>query len=112
MDEWIPRPQESGWLEPPRRNPPTAVGVATPPPPGRPRDSRYRETRMQRVGRAFAQGAVSVALGLVAATWVPMPILVGSLVFLTGGRLVLKRQHSRFSQRLLHLGSSTTRRAA
>lgn len=67
---------------------------------------------MQQIGRAFAQAAVSVALGLAAATFVPMPILVGSLAFLTGGRMVLQRRHSRFSERLLYLGSSRLRRAA
>lgn len=67
---------------------------------------------MQRIGRAFAQAAVSVALGLAAGTFVPMPILAGSLVLVMGGRLVLQRQHSRFAQRVLHLGSSTSRHAA
>jgi hypothetical protein len=33
MEEWTPKPQESGSLDPPRRRPPTAVGIATPPPP-------------------------------------------------------------------------------
>jgi hypothetical protein len=67
---------------------------------------------MQRIGRAFAQAAVSVALGLAAGTFVAVPILVGSLVFLAGGRLVLQHQHSRFSERVLNLGSSALRRAA
>lgn len=112
MDDWMPEPQERGSLEPPRRNPPTAVGVATPPPPDGPRRSRYRETRMQRIGRAFALTAVSVGLGLAAGTLVPMPVLLSSFAFLAGGRMILQRQHSRFSERLLYLGSSRLRRAA
>ena len=112
MDEWLPEPQEEGWLEPPRRRPPTAVGVATPPPPRGPRHSRYRETRMQRIARAFAQLAVSMALGLAAGTFVSMPILVSLLVCLTGGQLILRRRRTRFSQLVLNFGSSSSRRAA
>src|SRR4051812_19833728 len=112
MDEWIPEPQEQGWLEPPRRRPPTAIGVATPPPPRGPRRSRYRETRMQRIGRAFAQLMFSTAVGLAAGTFVPVPILLSLLAGLTGGRLILQRRRSRFSKLLLNFGSSTSRRAA
>ena len=112
MDEWIPEPQPQGWLEPPRRRPPTAVGVATPPPPRRPRRSRYREIRMERIGRAFAQAMVSLALGLGAGTFIPVPILLGALVCMAGGRFILQRRRSRFSRVVLNLGSSTSRRAA
>jgi hypothetical protein len=112
MDEWVPKPQEDGWLEPPRRRPPTAVGVATPPPPRGPRRSRYRETRMQRIGRVFAQLAFSTAFGLAAGTFVSVPILLSLLVCLTGGRLILRRRRSRLSQLVLNYGSSSSRRAA
>ena len=109
MDEWLPKPQEQGWLEPPRRRPPTAVGVATPEPPRGPRI--YRETRMQRVGRAFSKLAVSTGLGLAAASFIPVPFLVALLVVLVGGRSMLLRRRSRLS-RLMNLGSSSIRRAA
>lgn len=112
MDEWIPKPEEQGWLEPPRRRPPTAVGVATPPPPRDPRRSRYRETSMQRIGRVFALLAVSTALGLAAGTFVSTPLLLALLAGLTGGRLILQRRRSRFSQLVLNFGSSSFRRAA
>jgi hypothetical protein len=112
MDEWTPGPQEQGWLEPPRRRPPTAVGVATPPPPRRPRRPHYRETRMQRVGRVFAQLAVSTACGLAVGTFVSLPILVSLLAGLTGGRLILHRRRTPFSRLVLKLGSSSSRRAA
>jgi hypothetical protein len=111
MDEWMPEPQERGWLEPPRRRPPTAVGVATPPPPG-PRPRRYHESRMQRIGRVFAHIAFATAFGLAAGTLVPIPVLLSSLVCLTGGRLILQRRHSRFAQLALHFGSSRSSRAA
>lgn len=112
MDEWIPEPQEQGWLEPPRRRPPTAVGVATPPPPHGPRRSRYYETRMQRIGRLFAQLAFSTAFGLAAGTFLPLPILVSCLVILTGGRSILQRRRTPFARLVLNLGSSSQRRAA
>ncbi len=112
MDEWIPKPQEQGWLEPPRRRPPTAVGVATPPPPRGPRRSHYRETRMQRIGRVFAHVAISTSFGFAAGASVPMPILLSLLVCLTGARLILQRRRSRSSQRVLNSRSSESRRAA
>src|SRR4051812_19885910 len=112
MDEWIPEPQEQGWLEPPRRRPPTAIGIATPPPPRGRGGSRYFETRMHRIGRAFSQSMFALALGLAAANFVAMPILVSLLACLMGGRLVLQRQRSPFSQRMLNLGSHASRRAA
>jgi hypothetical protein len=112
MDEWIPQPEEAGWLDPPRRRPPTAVGVATPPPPRGPRRSRYRETRMQLIGRLFAQLAVSTACGLAAATFLSLPTLVFLLLGLTGGRAILQRRRSRLSRLVLNFGSNSRRRAA
>lgn len=112
MDDWLPTPQEEGWREPPRRRPPTAIGVATPPPPRGPRRSIYHETRMQRFGRVFSQMAVATAFGLAAATFVSMPVLLSSLVCLTGGRLILQRRRSRFARLALNFGSSSSRRAA
>jgi hypothetical protein len=112
MDEWLPEPQEAGSLEPPRRPPPTAVGVATPPPPRGPLRSRYRHTRMERIGRAFALLAVSTFFGLAAGEFMPIPLLLSLLVCLAGGRMILQRQRSPRSQRMLHWGSSSSRRAA
>ena len=112
MDEWHPEPQEEGWREPPRRRPPTAAGVATPPPPRGPRQWRYHESRMERIGRLFSQLAVATAVGLLAASFVPTPMLLSLLVFLTGGRAALQRRHTRRAQTLLYLGSNKSRRAA
>ena len=112
MDEWLPEPQEEGSLEPPRRRPPTAVGVATPPPPRGPRRSRYRETRLERIGRTFAQLAVSTFFGLAAGEFIPIPLLLSLLVCLAGGRMILQRRRSPLSQRALYWGSSSSRRAA
>lgn len=112
MDDWLPEPQEQGSLEPPRRRPPTAVGVATPPPPRGPRRSRYHETRMQRIGRTFAQLAFATAMGLAAGTFLPMPILLSSLAGLAGGRWILQRRRTPLAQRVLYFGSHSPRRAA
>jgi len=66
-EEWPPKPDPFGALEPPRRNPPTAVGVATPPPPaGQPLYCDLRITRGRRLATAFvgtvlAGAATSVA---------------------------------------------------
>ena len=111
MDEWTPDPQEQGWREPPRRRPPTAVGVATPPPPRGPRHWRYRQTRIQRIGRAFALIAVATAGGLAAAELLSIPVLGLVLVSLAGARVIFRRGRSRFA-RVLNLGSNAARRAA
>ena len=66
-DAWPPKPDPFGALEPPRRNPPTAVGVATPPPPsGQPLYCDLPITRGRRLATAFmgtvlAGAATSVA---------------------------------------------------
>jgi hypothetical protein len=112
MDEWTPDPQEHGWREPPRRRPPTAIGVATPPPPRGPHPTRHYETRMQRIGRAFSLLAFATACGLAAAEFVPIAWLASSLVGLAGFRFYLQRQHTPRSRRMLYFGSSPSRRAA
>lgn len=111
MDEWIPEPQEQGWLEPPRRRPPTAVGVATPPPPRGPRFSRYRETRMQRIRRVLGQILVSATLGLAAGAFIQMPILIAMLFGLIGTRSAWRRR-SRATDRALGSAARESRRAA
>ena len=66
-DAWPPTPDPFGSLEPPLRNPPTAVGVATPPPPsGQPLYCDLPITRGRRLATAFvgtvlAGAATSVA---------------------------------------------------
>jgi hypothetical protein len=112
MDEWTPDPQEHGWREPPRRRPPTAVGVATPPPPRGPGPTRYYETRMQRIGRTFAQLAFATALGLAAGEFLPISLLASSLVSLAGLRFVLQRRHTRRARLVLYFGGNKSRRAA
>ena len=112
MDEWAPEPQEQGWREPPRRRPPTAVGVATPPPPRGPRNSRYRESRMHRIGRVFAQLAVATACGIAAGEYISLSLLATSLIGLGGARVILPRRRSRVAQRVVGFGSSQSRRAA
>jgi hypothetical protein len=69
MDEWLPEPLAEGSLEPPRRHPPTAVGVATPPPPRGPRRSRFRGSRMQRIARLLAQLAIPTTVAAMLINW-------------------------------------------
>ena len=67
-DAWPPHPDPFGSLEPPRRNPPTAVGLATPPPPaGQPRYYDRRVSRRLRLASAFA-GTVLAASATTVAT--------------------------------------------
>ena len=67
-DAWPPKPDPFGALEPPRRNPPTAVGLATPPPPaGQPRYYDRRVSRRRRLASAFA-GTVLAASATSVAT--------------------------------------------
>lgn len=67
MPDWTPEPQTFGWLEPPRRRPPTAVGVATPPPPRGPHRvvaRRTRRTLLDMIGMAGIVGSLGVVAGL------------------------------------------------
>jgi hypothetical protein len=65
---WPPKPDPFGELGPPRRNPPTAVGVATPPPPpGEPLYYDLHVSRRRRLATAFA-GTVLAASATTVAT--------------------------------------------
>ncbi|MBX3175314.1 MAG: hypothetical protein KF709_12945 [Gemmatimonadaceae bacterium] len=89
-DEWAPEPEPAGNLQPPRRNPPTAVGVLTPPPPHRPQRTRYRASSLRRrLAQAFL-GASGAFAGIAAASIATHPVAVaaGSLLALAGARLL------------------------
>jgi hypothetical protein len=55
-----PEPEESGFLDPPRRHPPTAVATATPPPPYR--RGNYRGFRSRT--RLIATAVLAASMGL------------------------------------------------
>lgn len=89
-DEWTPEPEPAGDREPPRRRPPTAVGVLTPPPPHRPRRSVYRSSRLrQRLAYAFV-GASGAFVGIVTASLAshPAAVALGSVLALLGARFL------------------------
>ena len=119
-DTWPPTPDPFGALEPPRRNPPTAVGVATPPPPGgQPlyydlRISRRRRLASAFVGTVLAASATTVAtLGSVwwALLSTGLGVLSGALLYRAArpvrrvylGRVSrLTRLRRRFNRKLRH----------
>lgn len=81
MDEWAPSPQESGSLDPPRRVPPTAVGIATPPPPRRRDGEHYvRQSRLHHVARAtvgfLTTGGSAMALASLLPTAASMTVVI------------------------------------
>jgi hypothetical protein len=89
-DEWAPTPEPAGDRDPPRRRPPTAVGVLTPPPPRRPKHSAYIESNLRRrLAQAFL-GASGAFTGIAAASIAshPVAILAGSVIALLGARLL------------------------
>lgn len=90
-DEWPPAPEPAGDLNPPRRRPPTAVGVRTPPPPPRhPSRSTYLESsRKRRLAQAFL-GASGAFAGIAAASIAvhPAAVIGGSVLALVGARLL------------------------
>src|SRR4026209_435344 len=68
-NDYTPEPEEQGWLSPPGRKPPTAVGSATPPPnPRGPRGDEYAALRSRRARRLrlllFMLAATIVAVSL------------------------------------------------
>ena len=99
-DTWPPKPDPFGALEPPRRNPPTAVGLATPPPPaGQPRYHDRRVSRRRRLASAFV-GTVLAATATSVATlgsvwWALLSTGLGALggVFLYRATRPVRRVH-------------------
>ena len=93
-DERPPKPLPEGRLEPPRRDPPTAVGTATPRQPSQPyRPTRYGRgvTRVERTARGFL-GTLLVAGGGAAMALGPASVMlvVGALMSV-GGAVVTYR---------------------
>lgn len=77
MNDWTPEPQESGWLEPPRKLPPTAVGVATPPPPLGPRRRTRRDgSRLKGIAVLIGLGLASTGAGILAGVGLPISALL------------------------------------
>jgi hypothetical protein len=62
--DFDPLPEERGDLQPPRRRPPTAVGTATPPPPG-PLPLAQRHIPWSRIAVALLVFASPAVLGVV-----------------------------------------------
>src|SRR5436853_3859738 len=75
-----PEPEESGFLEPPRRRPPTAVGTATPPPRKPYKPGNYRGFRSRT--HIAAQSVLASSLGGCAmaafGTLTPWGLLLGA----------------------------------
>ena len=92
MDEsHTPEPEPSSALGPPRRWPPTAIGVATPPPP-RPRGGLRADRwcwRLYGPLYVFAAGCVAAGAGVVLVLPGMVARAVGSTVGVAGGLLGL-----------------------
>lgn len=73
-DRFQPTPQSAGALGPPDRHPPTAVGVATPPPP----PNRGRVSRPAPAGAL--RGALRAGLGVVRGVTSSVSRTVGGLL--------------------------------
>jgi hypothetical protein len=77
MDDWAPEPQAFGWLEPPRKVPPGAVAVATPPPPREPfRRSRRSSRLLLKRGALIAFALVTAGAGVAAGVSLPLDALL------------------------------------
>jgi hypothetical protein len=70
-----PTPEERGQLGPPARRPPTAIGVATPPPPHGPQ--RRRLNIWAGFGRLYAFSGACVGLGTLAGLLAPWEFVRG-----------------------------------
>ena len=106
MDEITPNPEPSGRLSPPRRNPPTAVGLLTPPPPPRrPSSGNYRSTLRARLAQGFVGVlAVGVGSGVTAVASGVLGVLVGAVIAFAGAPLLFASARSE-RQRVLRVSS-------
>lgn len=89
-DAELPEPESWGSLEPPRRRPPTAIGLLTPPPPRRPdADDVYTGFLRQRLAQGFV-GTTVAALGtaIAAATGGATGFSIGAILALGGARII------------------------
>ena len=89
-DTELPEPESWGSLEPPRRRPPTAIGVLTPPPPRRPdADEAYTGFLRQRLAQGFV-GTTIAALGtaIAASTGGAVGFSLGAMLALGGARII------------------------
>ena len=92
QDSWTPEPEPSGSLDPPRRRPPTAVGVATPPPP-RPRQPSYvdrRMTRRKRLASAFVGSLMTASAASLATVGSLWPAVLSTGLGAVGGVLLYR----------------------
>lgn len=116
-DSWEPIPDPHGDREPPRRRPPTAVGVLTPPPPRRPSRSVYRgSTLRQRLAQGFV-GASGAFAGIVTTSLAshPLSVLAGAILAVAAARLIglaIRPDSSPDHGRLASTRTATHRRAA
>jgi hypothetical protein len=117
---WPPKPDPFGELGPPRRNPPTAVGLATPPPPaGRPLYYDLHVSRRRRLASAFlgtVLAASATTLATLGSVWwallsTGLGALGGVMLYQAGRRVrrvrighesTLARLHRRFNRKHRH----------
>lgn len=77
MEDWTPDLSTFGWLEPPRRRPPTAIGVATPPPPHRPfRRTIPHRSRFHRITLVAIIALAASSAGVLAGIDLPLSALL------------------------------------
>jgi|SRR6185437_2247223 len=98
-DDRSPEPLPAGRLDPPRRDPPTAVGLATPKQPSRPhRPTRYGRglTRMQRIARR-ALGVLLIGSGSAVAwaSWIGLATAAGAGVAGVGLFVIYRASRAR-----------------
>jgi hypothetical protein len=98
-DDRAPEPLPAGRLDPPRRDPPTAIGLATPRQPSHPlRPTRYGRglTRMQRIARN-ALGALLIGSGgvLAWASWIGVATVAGAGVAGVGVFVIYRASRAR-----------------
>ncbi len=90
---WQPDPEPGGALEPPRRRPPTAVGLATPPPPRRDRSqfpSYSRYLRRRRIARAIVGSTMAIsAVGFASIGGIWMA-LASAVLGISGSALIFR----------------------
>jgi hypothetical protein len=98
MKDRTPEPKPDGFLDPPRRFPPTAVGVATPPPPRGHRRNFRGESRLRRRVKSAARLLLFLSAGATLGSILPLAasatILAGLSASLVALRIRLRRWKS------------------
>src|SRR5262245_54872792 len=108
-----PEPEESGSLQPPRRNPPTAVGTATPPPrrPYKPGNYRYFRSKTRLAAYSLLASSLGCCSAAAFVTLAPWGLVFGAASLVGCIAVAVRIRNDAVTRRARRTDTSATRAA-